>query len=198
MGTLYENIAKCIVMSTIKHAMIIFCHHCWLSHCILFNEDAGIKEISPGGEGLCHHASSLLVISWWICWCLPSASVCSPADAEVLAPASFWHWRGHLAPCPVLLPGLFSDSPLLLSRCSNRTQCAVVAGPDVFPDPCPGTYKYLEVQYECVPYSMYLDIFALVFFSVEIYCGGWASLELVSCCSRASKAGHLHHMRLSW
>ncbi|KYO26489.1 hypothetical protein Y1Q_0002126 [Alligator mississippiensis] len=36
--------------------------------------------------------------------------------------------------------------------CSNRTQCAVVAGPDVFPDPCPGTYKYLEVQYECVPY----------------------------------------------
>uniref|UniRef100_A0A3B4AVZ2 SUEL-type lectin domain-containing protein n=1 Tax=Periophthalmus magnuspinnatus TaxID=409849 RepID=A0A3B4AVZ2_9GOBI len=35
-------------------------------------------------------------------------------------------------------------------RCNNRTQCAVVAGPDVFPDPCPGTYKYLEVQYECV------------------------------------------------
>uniref|UniRef100_A0A671Y2Y8 Adhesion G protein-coupled receptor L3 n=1 Tax=Sparus aurata TaxID=8175 RepID=A0A671Y2Y8_SPAAU len=41
-------------------------------------------------------------------------------------------------------------------RCNNRTQCAVVAGPDVFPDPCPGTYKYLEVQYECVPYSKYL------------------------------------------
>uniref|UniRef100_A0A8C5HVD4 Adhesion G protein-coupled receptor L3 n=1 Tax=Gouania willdenowi TaxID=441366 RepID=A0A8C5HVD4_GOUWI len=40
-------------------------------------------------------------------------------------------------------------------RCNNRTQCAVVAGPDVFPDPCPGTYKYLEVQYECVPYSKY-------------------------------------------
>ncbi|KAM4750537.1 adhesion G protein-coupled receptor L3 isoform 7-T7 [Anableps anableps] len=38
-------------------------------------------------------------------------------------------------------------------RCNNRTQCAVVAGPDVFPDPCPGTYKYLEVQYECVPYN---------------------------------------------
>uniref|UniRef100_A0A673ANH4 Adhesion G protein-coupled receptor L3.1 n=1 Tax=Sphaeramia orbicularis TaxID=375764 RepID=A0A673ANH4_9TELE len=35
-------------------------------------------------------------------------------------------------------------------RCNNRTQCAVVAGPDVFPDPCPGTYKYLEVQYECL------------------------------------------------
>lgn len=41
-------------------------------------------------------------------------------------------------------------------RCNNRTQCGVVAGPDVFPDPCPGTYKYLEVQYECVPYSEYI------------------------------------------
>ncbi|XDV14926.1 hypothetical protein PO909_015092 [Leuciscus waleckii] len=44
-------------------------------------------------------------------------------------------------------------------RCNNRTQCAVVAGPDVFPDPCPGTYKYLEVQYECVPYTLPLSVF---------------------------------------
>lgn len=43
----------------------------------------------------------------------------------------------------------------LSSRCNNRTQCVVVAGVDVFPDPCPGTYKYLEIQYECVPYSEY-------------------------------------------
>lgn len=50
---------------------------------------------------------------------------------------------------------LFSNWMILfVFRCNNRTQCAVVAGPDVFPDPCPGTYKYLEVQYECVPYSM--------------------------------------------
>uniref|UniRef100_A0AAZ3SCM7 Adhesion G protein-coupled receptor L3 n=1 Tax=Oncorhynchus tshawytscha TaxID=74940 RepID=A0AAZ3SCM7_ONCTS len=41
---------------------------------------------------------------------------------------------------------------IMSQRCNNRTQCAVVAGLDVFPDPCPGTYKYLEVQYECVPY----------------------------------------------
>ncbi|XP_048450990.1 adhesion G protein-coupled receptor L3 isoform X5 [Rhincodon typus] len=41
---------------------------------------------------------------------------------------------------------------IMSQRCNNRTQCSVVAGPDVFPDPCPGTYKYLEVQYECVPY----------------------------------------------
>ncbi|CAL8328684.1 unnamed protein product [Lota lota] len=45
------------------------------------------------------------------------------------------------------------------SVCNNRTQCAVVAGPDVFPDPCPGTYKYLEVQYECVPYKVEQKVF---------------------------------------
>uniref|UniRef100_A0A672NXY5 Adhesion G protein-coupled receptor L3-like n=1 Tax=Sinocyclocheilus grahami TaxID=75366 RepID=A0A672NXY5_SINGR len=44
-------------------------------------------------------------------------------------------------------------------RCNNRTQCAVIAGPDVFPDPCPGTYKYLEVQYECVPYKVEQRVF---------------------------------------
>ncbi|XP_009986050.1 PREDICTED: latrophilin-2 [Tauraco erythrolophus] len=41
---------------------------------------------------------------------------------------------------------------MLAFKCNNRTQCIVVTGSDVFPDPCPGTYKYLEVQYECVPY----------------------------------------------
>lgn len=65
--------------------------------------------------------------------------------------------------------------PIYLCRCNNRTQCAVVAGPDVFPDPCPGTYKYLEVQYECVPYSKYplaLSLFlnSSLLFSIWINC----------------------------
>lgn len=33
----------------------------------------------------------------------------------------------------------------------------MVAGSDAFPDPCPGTYKYLEVQYDCVPYSEFIS-----------------------------------------
>ncbi|KAL2079013.1 hypothetical protein ACEWY4_024757 [Coilia grayii] len=48
------------------------------------------------------------------------------------------------------MSGVWGRDPI---KCNNRTQCAVVAGPEVFPDPCPGTYKYLEVQYECVPYN---------------------------------------------
>uniref|UniRef100_A0A672R9Y4 Adhesion G protein-coupled receptor L2 n=1 Tax=Sinocyclocheilus grahami TaxID=75366 RepID=A0A672R9Y4_SINGR len=50
------------------------------------------------------------------------------------------------------LPDAFK---IMSQRCNNKTQCIVITGPDVFPDPCPGTYKYLEVQYECVPYSKY-------------------------------------------
>ncbi|XP_036067392.1 adhesion G protein-coupled receptor L2 isoform X19 [Oryzias melastigma] len=48
------------------------------------------------------------------------------------------------------LPDAFK---IMSQRCNNRTQCIVITGSDVFPDPCPGTYKYLEVQYECVPYT---------------------------------------------
>ncbi|KAG7269313.1 hypothetical protein CRUP_031833 [Coryphaenoides rupestris] len=47
---------------------------------------------------------------------------------------------------------LLGAPALFKTLCNNRTQCVVVTGSDVFPDPCPGTYKYLEVQYECVPY----------------------------------------------
>uniref|UniRef100_H2UF73 Adhesion G protein-coupled receptor L1 n=1 Tax=Takifugu rubripes TaxID=31033 RepID=H2UF73_TAKRU len=54
------------------------------------------------------------------------------------------------------LPDAFK---IMSQRCNNRTQCVVVAGSDVFPDPCPGTYKYLEIQYECVPYSEYQQFF---------------------------------------
>uniref|UniRef100_A0A671P8K3 Adhesion G protein-coupled receptor L2a n=1 Tax=Sinocyclocheilus anshuiensis TaxID=1608454 RepID=A0A671P8K3_9TELE len=54
------------------------------------------------------------------------------------------------------LPDAFK---IMSQRCNNRTQCIVITGPDVFPDPCPGTYKYLEVQYECVPYKVEQKVF---------------------------------------
>lgn len=78
-------------------------------------------------------------------------------------PHLFWHsafnssvfaWKGRLG---VIVSKCFLSCLLVFSplRCNNRTQCIVITGSDVFPDPCPGTYKYLEVQYECVPYSKY-------------------------------------------
>lgn len=61
---------------------------------------------------------------------------------------------GWWVPVPLfpITPKVFTPR-VPLCRCNNRTQCVVVAGSDAFPDPCPGTYKYLEVQYDCVPYS---------------------------------------------
>ncbi|XP_028276143.1 adhesion G protein-coupled receptor L1-like [Parambassis ranga] len=68
---------------------------------------------------------------------------------------------------------------IVSQRCNNRTQCVVVAGVDVFPDPCPGTYKYLDIQYECVPYifmcpgSLLSIQPASSLLEVEDYSGAW-------------------------
>jgi len=42
---------------------------------------------------------------------------------------------------------------LILSvfRCNYQRSCSVVASTKTFGDPCPGTVKYLEVQYQCIP-----------------------------------------------
>ncbi|XP_073982775.1 rhamnose-binding lectin-like isoform X3 [Rhodnius prolixus] len=39
------------------------------------------------------------------------------------------------------------------SRCNNLTNCSVDASSRMFGDPCIGTYKYLEVEYQCLPIS---------------------------------------------
>lgn len=37
----------------------------------------------------------------------------------------------------------------MLSRCSNKRKCTVIADKEMFGDPCPGTFKYLDVIYGC-------------------------------------------------
>lgn len=45
-----------------------------------------------------------------------------------------------------------SNSPsILIAACNNKQSCSVLAGNSVFGDPCGGTFKYLEVDYVCVP-----------------------------------------------
>ncbi|XP_048050463.1 D-galactoside-specific lectin-like [Megalobrama amblycephala] len=34
-------------------------------------------------------------------------------------------------------------------RCDGQTSCVVPASNSLFPDPCPGTHKYLVATYEC-------------------------------------------------
>ena len=38
----------------------------------------------------------------------------------------------------------------LLFRCNYQRSCSVMASTKTFGDPCPGTVKYLEVQYQCI------------------------------------------------
>ncbi|XP_054721756.1 latrophilin Cirl-like [Uloborus diversus] len=43
---------------------------------------------------------------------------------------------------------------VIRERCNLMSNCIVSASSDIFGDPCAGTYKYLEVQYQCVLESM--------------------------------------------
>ncbi|CAG2121052.1 unnamed protein product, partial [Medioppia subpectinata] len=39
---------------------------------------------------------------------------------------------------------------IMSDRCSQQSNCSVIVSSKMFGDPCPGTLKYLEVQYHCV------------------------------------------------
>lgn len=49
-----------------------------------------------------------------------------------------------------LLPG---TKDVVTKWCNGNTSCSLFVGSKIFNDPCPGTKKYLNVMYECVPYS---------------------------------------------
>ncbi|RWS31962.1 Galactose binding lectin domain containing protein 1-like protein [Leptotrombidium deliense] len=38
---------------------------------------------------------------------------------------------------------------IMQDRCSQKSNCSVLVSSKMFGDPCPGTLKYLEVQYHC-------------------------------------------------
>ena len=39
---------------------------------------------------------------------------------------------------------------IVQSRCDTKTSCELHASNGVFGDPCPGTFKYLEVKFQCI------------------------------------------------
>ncbi|XP_022245529.1 latrophilin Cirl-like isoform X2 [Limulus polyphemus] len=42
--------------------------------------------------------------------------------------------------------------PIMKDRCSQKSSCSIHVSSETFEDdPCPGTVKYLEVQYHCIP-----------------------------------------------
>lgn len=111
---------------------------------------------------------------------------------------SCWHWRGHSASRPVLLSAPFSDSCLsCFPDAAIGHSVQLLPALMCFQTRAPGHTSTWKCSMS-VSLTVCILIYLHLFFSVEIYCGDWASLELVSCCPRASKADHVHHMRLSW
>lgn len=53
---------------------------------------------------------------------------------------------------------------VLLSKCSNKQNCSVLASTNTFGDPCPGTHKYLEAHYKCVSGEFIFTPFLFLFF----------------------------------
>ena len=40
---------------------------------------------------------------------------------------------------------------IVKQKCGGKTLCSINAKRDIFGDPCPGIYKYLEVNFRCEP-----------------------------------------------
>uniref|UniRef100_A0A674GBE3 Adhesion G protein-coupled receptor L1 n=1 Tax=Taeniopygia guttata TaxID=59729 RepID=A0A674GBE3_TAEGU len=120
---------------------------------------------APGGHGLIRGALPFgLARRELACEGYPLELRCPGSDVVLVADANYGRTDdkicdadpGQMANVQCYLP---QAQPIMAQRCNNRTQCVVVAGSDAFPDPCPGTYKYLEVQYDCVPYKVEQKVF---------------------------------------
>eukprot|EP00057_Strongylocentrotus_purpuratus_P026189 XP_011680663.1 PREDICTED: rhamnose-binding lectin [Strongylocentrotus purpuratus] len=57
-----------------------------------------------------------------------------------------------------------------ISCCTGLSQCAVTASDSVFGDPCPDTYKYLQITYTCEPEN---ELPPQTLMSVDICEGEW-------------------------
>lgn len=59
--------------------------------------------------------------------------------------------------CEVFIGLVFS---IFITRCSQQQNCSILASTSMFGDPCPGTLKYLEAHYQCMPGM--IDLFSMV------------------------------------
>ena len=43
------------------------------------------------------------------------------------------------------------------AKCTGKNMCSAIASNSVFGDPCVGTFKYLDVQYQCGNFNLKLN-----------------------------------------
>nr|CAB3263481.1 latrophilin-3 [Phallusia mammillata] len=49
--------------------------------------------------------------------------------------------------------GLHTQTDIVRKMCDDKSECTFRVGPSTFPDPCPGTAKYLQVMWKCVAFA---------------------------------------------
>ncbi|KAL7845168.1 hypothetical protein AOLI_G00233600 [Acnodon oligacanthus] len=144
-----------------------------LSLWLLWMFAASLSNIAPSEQGLSRAAMPFgLMRRELACEGYPIELRCPGSDVIMIETANYGRTDDKICDAdPFQMENVQCYQPdafkIMSHRCNNRTQCVVVAGADVFPDPCPGTYKYLEIQYECVPYNLVATRLAQCLFHSE-------------------------------
>ena len=97
------------------------------------------------------------------CIRLPSVTICEGNKAAIscndgkkisVLQASYGRHDGHTCPHQSILTtncNAGNSLAVVQSKCNNQASCELDSSNSVFGDPCVGTYKYLEVEYRCIP-----------------------------------------------
>ena len=67
--------------------------------------------------------------------------------------ASYGRHDGHTCPHPSIRTtncNAATSLPIVQGDCDDQASCNLFASNSIFGDPCVGTFKYLEVEYECI------------------------------------------------
>ncbi|XP_075328725.1 L-rhamnose-binding lectin CSL3-like, partial [Odontesthes bonariensis] len=56
-----------------------------------------------------------------------------------------------------------SQSTTVAESCNGKSSCSINAINSVFGDPCPGTYKYLELAYTCISQGRVISVQSAVY-----------------------------------
>ena len=93
----------------------------------------------------------------------PAVTICEGNKATIscnngkkinVLEASYGRHDGHTCPHPsIQTTNCHAGNSLSVvqSTCNNQDSCLLDSSNSVFGDPCVGTYKYLEVKYQCSP-----------------------------------------------
>ncbi|KAI2649601.1 L-rhamnose-binding lectin CSL2 [Labeo rohita] len=73
-------------------------------------------------------------------------------------------------------------------RCDGRKSCSVPATNSVFSDPCYGTYKYLDVSYDCIPANSGV---------ISVHHANYGRRDLVTCPHKLATTPHCYSPQTS-